>query len=325
MVNYPFFWPNKYLDYEGMKWFFKTHKSLERIIKKNKIDIAHTHFLGDIESLIKIKKKYPFLIINTYHGSEIWNIRCEFGIRGKRAEDPSYDYFLKKVLPFIDLHLPVSNWLASCLGDFKLNKKKIKVIYNGINLKEFSQKENKLKSKKIKIVSYKRTKNTFLAFKEAVKHVPNLQLLIVGDKKGDYGFENEEKFVNELGIQKDVIFLGYVDPHLFNKTLNDSDIVLHPSWWDSFSVFCAEAMALGKPIIASGHQGIAEVVENGKTGILIDIFDYKDIAKAIVRLAKDKKLRAKMGKEGRKRVEKYFTNDRKIKEYIQVYKELVNK
>ncbi|MDP8212341.1 MAG: glycogen synthase [Candidatus Zapsychrus exili] len=109
-----------------------------------------------------------------------------------------------------------------------------------------------------------------------------------------------------------------------------------PSVYEPFGIINLEAMACETPVVASKVGGIKEVVEHGKTGILVDvpmkssslsepkdpIKFSKDLARNINKLMKDEKLRKKMGTAGRKRVLKYFTWERVAKETLKLYKKL---
>ena len=315
---YPFFWSRQRFKYTYMKWFFKTYLSLNEVIKKNKIDLVHTHLLDCVEPLIAIKKKYNFKLLNTYHGGDIYIIKCNLGSRGQRVKNKGHEDFLKKSLPFIDIHLPVSYWLSSFLNDFKIDETKIKVLHNGIDVNEFNLIQFEQNTPLV-ILSYKRTKNTYLAAKEVLKRIPSLNFVMMGAK----ATTEEESLIKTLGIKDNFKFLGEVSADKVNSVISRSDIILHPSWCDACSIFILEAMASGKPVIGSDGLGIAEEILDGKTGFLVNQFDYKNIANAILKLAKNKKLRIKMGKAGRKRVESYFINDNKIRGYISIYKKLL--
>ncbi len=86
-----------------------------------------------------------------------------------------------------------------------------------------------------------------------------------------------------------------------------------------------EAMALRKPVIATAVGGIPEIVEDGKTGVLIPPNDPKTLAQAIVKLAKDPTLRESMGEEGQKRAIEQFDIKRTARQYEELYINLLEK
>lgn len=82
--------------------------------------------------------------------------------------------------------------------------------------------------------------------------------------------------------------------------------------FEGFGIVYLEANLAGKPVIAGGSGGVSDAVENGVNGLLVDPNDINDIACAITKLAKDKKLRKKLGERGRERAVKEFNWERQV-------------
>jgi glycosyltransferase involved in cell wall biosynthesis len=124
-----------------------------------------------------------------------------------------------------------------------------------------------------------------------------------------------EKFggrVNLLGSVEDM-------PGLISR----SDILVVPSLLEATPYVILEAMAAGKPVVASGIYGIPEQVEDGVTGILINPGDVVSFAEAILRLSTDSELSSKMGEAGRKRYRERFSLERSVAGTVKVYEELL--
>jgi glycosyltransferase involved in cell wall biosynthesis len=151
------------------------------------------------------------------------------------------------------------------------------------------------------------------AFAIALSEVPLLVLNLIGDDSltWDDGnlslravFESEEKSPN---VRKAVRFHGQLTDHEVDVAYRNSDIFIAPSTYESFGLVFVEAMARNRAVIGTRVGGIPEVVEDGVTGLLVPVGDAKSLAGAIVRLARDGELRAKMGLAGRRRYEQRFT------------------
>ena len=84
-----------------------------------------------------------------------------------------------------------------------------------------------------------------------------------------------------------------------------------------------EAMAAGKPIVATEIGGVADAVQNDRTGILVPVGDVQAFAAALVRLAGDAELAARMGQAGRERHRTHFSYERMIDEYADVLDSLL--
>jgi glycosyltransferase involved in cell wall biosynthesis len=103
-----------------------------------------------------------------------------------------------------------------------------------------------------------------------------------------------------LGLSGKVVFTGQRPdvPDL----LALADVVAHPSETESFGRAVAEAMAAGKPVVGFRVDAVAELIDDGVTGLLADPFDARDFAAGLLRLLADADLRTQMGQAGRQRV-----------------------
>jgi glycosyltransferase involved in cell wall biosynthesis len=99
------------------------------------------------------------------------------------------------------------------------------------------------------------------------------------------------------------------------------DIFAFPSFGEGFGLALLEAMAWGKPIVASRVMAIPEIVLDGETGFLTPPSDPAGLARALLRLLGDEALRLRMGAAGRRRVEEAFTVERMARETARVYEE----
>ncbi len=101
-----------------------------------------------------------------------------------------------------------------------------------------------------------------------------------------------------------------------------SDILVVPSLIEATPYVILEAMAAGRPVVASAIFGIPEQVEDGVTGILTKPGDVDSLAEAVLRVSEEPGLIGKMGGAGRKRYEDRFTLERSVAKTVEVYEEL---
>jgi len=125
----------------------------------------------------------------------------------------------------------------------------------------------------------------------------------------------------DLGIAHLVEFLGYVGaaPPLIASL----DIVIVPSLSEASGLTAMEAMALGVPVVASFAGGLSEVVENGRTGLLVPPADAEAIARAVARLLDNPELGRRLAAEGERHVAKRFTVGRMVDAYLALYEEIL--
>ncbi len=120
---------------------------------------------------------------------------------------------------------------------------------------------------------------------------------------------------------ENITFDGYrTGPDLVKLMQGAMFIVVPSEWYENASMTVLEAMAYGKPVIASRIGGIPEQVVDGETGLLFEPGNVTELRHAIQRLAADKSLRIAMGKAGRERLEARFSLDRHCTSLQKVYR-----
>jgi len=112
-----------------------------------------------------------------------------------------------------------------------------------------------------------------------------------------------EAQARRLGVDRAVAFLGTVDQADIPALVARLDVVAMPSRWEALGIAAVEAMMHAKPIVASDLEGLAELVEDGRTGLLVPPDDPDRLAAALLRLLADPALRHDMGQAGRRRYE----------------------
>jgi glycosyltransferase involved in cell wall biosynthesis len=109
----------------------------------------------------------------------------------------------------------------------------------------------------------------------------------------------------ELGCGDRVELLGGVAREHVPALLRSADVVACCPWYEPFGIVAVEAMACGVPVVASRVGGLAETVIDGVTGLHVPPRSPRDIADALARLVRDKRLRARLGGAGKRRANRY--------------------
>jgi glycosyltransferase involved in cell wall biosynthesis len=147
---------------------------------------------------------------------------------------------------------------------------------------------------------------------------PGARLLVVGDGPLRPKLEAQAR---DIGLNGAVRFLGAVPraarllPHL--------DVFVLSSVWEGMSNGLLEAMAAGRPVVATRVGGNPEVVVDGQTGLLVPPGDAEAMADAVLRLLRDAALAQRMGQAARRRVEAEFTLPRMVRRMEDLYDELL--
>ena len=143
-----------------------------------------------------------------------------------------------------------------------------------------------------------------------------VELVIAGD--GPLR-ERLEAQTREQGVSDEVTFLGSVDHDAALRLMRRASFVVVPSSWEAFGQVCLEAMAAGKAVIGSANGGITEIVEHGKTGLLVPPDDPEELAQAIGDLAGDPGRSTEMGIAGRRRAAEAFTWGQMVDRYHRAF------
>jgi len=203
------------------------------------------------------------------------------------------------------------------------------IIYNGIPTEDFHtmpsvrsswRKKEGIKDSEIVFLHIGRfslQKNHRLlieAFEQVIKECPNGTLFLVGDGK----LRTEiEKIVKGKSLEQKIHFLGLRRD--IPELLAGCDIFVLSSDWEGVPMTILEAMAAGRPVIATAVGGVPELVEGGVTGLLVPPQDIQALSKAIVRLADDPSLSEAMGEQGRKRAVERFDIKLIVRQYEELY------
>jgi glycosyltransferase involved in cell wall biosynthesis len=173
-----------------------------------------------------------------------------------------------------------------------------------------------------RMVSKKSPILTLHAFQQALQAVPGMHLDYIGT--GDL-FPAAREFVEAFRLDGHVTLHGSQPNEVVVQAMHQADIFLQHSRTDPLSgdeegmgVSIVEAMAQSLPVVATRHNGIPEVVQDGVTGYLVQEGDSRDMADRLVALARDAELRHRMGVAGWQRAKANFSWERERKDLLQI-------
>jgi glycosyltransferase involved in cell wall biosynthesis len=291
---------------------------LIKFIKQKNIDLIHTD--------APRQTFYTGIAARLAGKPLIWHVR---------VSDPEENFYDKFLLTLSSKVIAVSKAVRERLEEVAPRSDKFVVIYNGVDLTEFS---SQLPDKKIKeefgieddlilvgtvgqLIPGKGQDIFLRAAAQVSKLFPNVKFIIVGDGNEAYRKKLED-LSKELRIAEKVIFTGFRED--IPQIMSSLDIfVLSSTNLEGFSRVILEGMASRKPVIASRVGGNPEAVEDGKTGIIVPPEDPAPLADAILELVKNEDKRSQMGEAGRRRVEKLFSIEKNIAQIEKLYEELL--
>ncbi len=164
------------------------------------------------------------------------------------------------------------------------------------------------------LVPHKGQRHLIEAAALVVRHVPDARFVIAGE--GELR-PSLERIIREHRLEKHVLLAGFrPDVLSLHKAF---DIFVMSSITEGLGTSLLDAMAAGRPIVATDTGGIPEIVVNGSTGFLVPPRDHQAMADAIVALLKDPGLRSRMGQAGCALARQRFSAGRMLKETLRVY------
>jgi Glycosyltransferase len=295
---------------------------LARMLRSIKPDIVHTHtyFTNTLGRIAAKLAGVP--VILTHVHSTYWAY-------SKR------NLFIEKILSrFTDRIICCSNAVQEFVVSHEgIDSVKVVTIYNGVRAKTGAFNRTEIRKNLdldvhdvvivtvASLVYIKGHRYLIEAVNMLNKDERALQYLIVGD--GPFRRTLEEQ-VGRLGLENLVRFLG--EKKDIKEVLLSADIFVLPSCEiEGLGLSILEAMAYGKPVIATAIGGIPEAVDDGVTGLLVPPHDPTALARALRVLLHDKGKRERMGSEGARRFAMKFSVEKFLHEIDSLYDECIEK
>jgi len=276
--------------------------TIKAVLSKEKFDIVHLHepFMPMLCSAVLRFSNAPN--IGTFHA-------CG-GKPGYGFGKPISTIMLKRRARKLDGRIAVSKVAMEFANKYVPGC--YTIIPNGVDLECFSPEvppidqfvDDKLNILFVSRLEKRKGLNYLLeAYKQVKGEIPNSRLIIVGP--GTRLRHKYEKWVRRNGV-KDVVFVGYVSYDELPRYYKTADIFCVPATGrESFGIILLEAMAAGKPIVATNIEGYAGLVADGVEGLLVPPKNKEQLAQALISLATDDSLRQEIGARGRIKASEY--------------------
>ncbi len=276
--------------------------AIKEVITREKFDIVHLH-----------EPFMPMLCTAVLRFSDATNVGTFHAWDGKPGYNwgrPISSWMIKRRLHKLHGRIAVSNMaMAYALryipGDYT-------IIPNGIDVERFSPDVSPIeefcdgKQNILFLGRLERRKGAIYlikAYHEVKKQIPNSRLIIAGP--GTRLRKPYEKWIRNQGLE-DVVFTGYVSEEDKPRYFKTADVYCSPATSrESFGIVLLEAMAVGKPVVASNIDGYSSVITHGQDGLLVPPRDTGSLTQTLISILSDKKLQQKLSKKARLTAENY--------------------
>lgn len=305
------------IDLKPIKIPFKlgyilTLGKIHRLLKIIKPDILHSHFTSSYGLLGAVINFHPFVV--SAWGSDVLDF-------------PKKSFLHKKIIKFVlqraDKITTTSLFMKQELG--KYTQKEIVVIPFGVDTTLFSPGR---KEDRFTIVCTKALEKIYgieyliKAFLLVQREINGVKLVLIGEGKEKL---NLEHLVKKFGLNDKVSFTGQLEQSQVAEAIKKSHLLVIPSLKESFGVSALEGSACQIPIVASDIPGLRETLVPNKTGLLFKTGSSEDLAKQILKIAKNKKLASVMGKQGREFVLTHYQWEDNAGKMLELYNKLLFK
>lgn len=275
--------------------------------------------------MLPVKRRLRIPMLTSFHG---------FDLPTRRNRRKLYHRKLPQLFKYGDKFTVPSRHMKRKLIRWGCPRRKIKIMYSGIDVNRFQYSEREPKTEGVTIIGVGRLhkkkgfKYLLMAFRKVLKRHPTSRLIIVG--------EGQERgrlkcMIRKLHLQKSVRLKGHVAHHQLSKLLQRADIFCLPSLTtkdgnqEGIPNSIKEAMATGLAVVSTRHGGIPELVGDGQEGFLVPERSVRKLANRLIELIEHPEQRREMGVKGRAKVERRFNKDKQVKRLEGIYQRLIRK
>jgi colanic acid/amylovoran biosynthesis glycosyltransferase len=304
-------------------FLIRTLWRLGAVMRAERVDIVNIHYPleGHIYFLL-LRRILGFRLVVSVHGAELFPTGQPLS---------SYSWVVKRLLQYADAVVaPSHSFLRDCVAAFPDVARQGVAIHNGIDLEEFPAPTDEQDTRAVTAAPYllciaahnaKKAIDVLLrAFVAIQREHPGIRLRLVGD--GALRTQHEQ-LARELSIAEKVDFLGERGRAEVGAQLEGCSAFVLPSRAEPFGIVVVEALAHGRPVVASAVGGIPEIIEDGQSGILVKPDDPDALAAAVLRVLRDKVLSEALARTGEARARALFGKTAMGSRYERLYENLL--
>jgi lipopolysaccharide/colanic/teichoic acid biosynthesis glycosyltransferase/glycosyltransferase involved in cell wall biosynthesis len=306
---------------------------LYRLLKHERFDIVHVHtpMAAAIGRVAAWMAGVP-VIIYTVHGFYFHDNMSKWVRR--------FNILVEKILCLVThlMFIESNEDAINAIREGICSKDKVIFISNGVDLGRFNADTNEARTKlglaqqdKVvgfvgRLVGEKGILELIEAMRRVIQTIPEAKLIIVGDKLESDRDKKTKQIVSSLlahnNLASHIIFTGFIDE--IPKMMAALDLFVLPSYREGMPRTIIEAMASGKPVIATNIRGCREEVVPGITGSLVPVKDIDALSKAITSLLSDSRLARQMGIEGKRRACEFFDERAVLNKQVKAYEKITS-
>ena len=307
-------------------------RQLARLVKKYNIDIVQTHLLEALDFLVLT---LPYgtnlhVVLWTFHNADFLPTMKHWLLKPKRFV---YRLLYRLTVSKVDGFIAVSDEVrASMIRQIGPIQNKVMTISNGVDVRRYNGSKDKeaicrelhieINARLVATVGRLTIQKGYPYLMDAASTVvplyPNTHFLFIGD--GELREELQHQ-VQQIGLTENIHFLGQRQD--VPALLMAADVFVLPSLWEGLSMALLEAMAAGRPIVATAVSGTTQVMVAHKTGLIVPPKDAPALADAIMQLLSNPAQAQTMGQAAKQHVEMHHSAQKQAEEHLVLYRRLL--
>lgn len=315
--------------YKTLGWFF--HRKYiqdycNKVIKEEKIELLEAPDWTGITAFMK----FSIPIIIRFHGSDTYFCYLE-----NRKQKLKNFWFEKLAINRAKAFISPTKFAGEISKKlFKIKKKEIKTIHNGLNLKNFNNKNPKEFEKKLilyigTLIRKKGVLELPEIFSKVRNAIPDAKLVLIGADSPDIktGSKSTWELMESLFSKNDLKCVDYLGKIAYNEIENyikKANVCVFPTYAETLGMVTIESMAMEKAVVNSNIGWAQELIIDQESGFLVHPLNHVTYSNRIIQLLQDNSLSQQMGKYARDRVEAKFNIDILVNENIRFYQKIIN-
>ncbi len=304
----------------GKAWHdFRATRTLCDLVRRENVDLMHSHLPG--------QNFYSCLAARLAHCKAVCTYHGEIELADARSFRGAFKlFFVRRNAAAITV---VVDQMQQRLLGLGVHSQKLVRIYNGIDVAVFQNAVPGPLRRELAIpadaplvgtvanVRQSKGHDFFLrAARTVLERFPQARFVSAGDVPSDLG-NPLKRLLHELGLEDRFFFLGFRRD--VPQVLADLDLFVLPSVSEGLPLVLLEAMAAGRAVVATRSGGPEDVVQDGRTGLLVPAADAAALATAIVRLLSDRALAGELARNSRALVEERYSLSQMLSQYQDLY------
>lgn len=307
---------------------YRTYQTIvNSVLKQIHPDLIHAQDAG-ADALVAQRSGFPTLV--TVHG-----IRWEDGKHASSWSQRLRVYFdsvvtERSVMQHARYVIAISPYVARYFQDVVKPDIQIFDVPNAID-EDFFRLNNSTYGQYIlfagRVIPRKRVMDLVQAFSQVLSQVPSARLHIAGEFSTEPGYTDAiRRWVHQNHLDEKVLFLGPLSEDSIRQEFSHCKMLVLPSAQETAPMVIAQAMALGKPVIATRVGGVADMVgEDLLRGVLVKVGDIPGLAEGITRMLQLPEEQKMMGLNGRAYARENFHPEKVARKTIEVYRYIASK